>query len=447
MKKQIFLALCLFVFALLFSACPKNSKLAQSKKKQTPVKQEAKTPINSERIKEKLSEEIAEMRERREARERYDQPREAAEFYKLKRVPVGETEIPVEKYLQAKEQMREMRQYSSAENRFLPSRAEMERSPQREANIEALGNWTSLGPGNIGGRTRALIIHPTGTNVMYAGGVAGGVWKTTNGGTSWVPVGDLLPNIAVSALAFDPANPEIIFAGTGEGYYNGDGLRGAGIFKSVNAGVSWTRIATTDTPDFYYVNDIIVSHNNSNNIYIATKTGVWRTINGGGAWENVLIASGGLGCTDLVIRKDKTTDYLFAASSNGSGSAAKIFRNDNASTVAGIWTNVYSESGMDRAAIAVSPSNPNVVYAVASTSVRGIYQYGLHAVWRSTSSGDSGTWTTQVRNSDTTKLNTLLFTNPLVATSAECNFAPNSFYSQGDYDMAIAIDPTDENRV
>ena len=447
MKKQMSLALCLFVFALLFSACPKNSKLAQSKKQQNPPKQAVKPAVNAERIKEKLSEEIAEMRERREAHEKYDQPREAAEFYKLKRVPVGEKEIPVEKYLQAKEQMREMRQYSSAENRFLPSRAEMENSPQREANIEALGNWTSLGPGNIGGRTRALIIHPTGTNVMYAGGVAGGVWKTTNGGTNWAPVGDLLPNIAVSALAFDPANPEIIFAGTGEGYYNGDGLRGAGIFKSVNAGVSWTRIATTDTPDFHYVNDIIVSHNNSNNIYVATKTGVWRTINGGGAWENVLVASGGLGCTDLVIRKDKTTDYLFAASSNGGGSAAKIFRNDNASTVAGIWTNVYSESGMDRAAIAVSPSNPNVVYAVASTSVRGIYQYGLHAVWRSTSSGDSGTWTTQVRNSDTTKLNTLLFTNPLAATSAECNFAPNTFYSQGDYDMAIAIDPTDENRV
>ena len=195
------------------------------------------------------------------------------------------------------------------------------------------------------------------------------------------------------------------------------------------------------------MNDIIVSHNNSNNIYVATKTGVWRTINGGGAWENVLVASGGLGCTDLVIRKDKTTDYLFAASSNGSGSAAKIFRNDNASTAAGIWSNVYSESGMDRAAIAISPSNPNVVYAVASTSLRGSYQYGLHAVWRSTSSGDSGTWTTQVRNSDPVKLNTLLFTNPLAATYAECNFAPNSFYSQGDYDMAIAIDPTDENRV
>ena len=447
MKKHFVLVLCPVVFALLFSACPKNSKLAQSKKKQTPAKQEAKTPVNPERIKERISEEIAEMRERREAHEKYDQPREAAEFYKLKRVPVGETEIPVEKYLLAKEQMREMRQYSSAENRFLPSRAEMERSPQREENSEALGNWTPLGPGNVGGRTRALIIHPTGTNVMYAGGVAGGVWKTTNGGTSWTPVGDLLPNIAVSALAFDPANPEIIFAGTGEGYYNGDGLRGAGIFKSVNAGVSWTRIASTDTPDFYYVNDIVVSHNNSNNIYVATKTGVWRTVNGGGAWENVLVASGGLGCTDLVIRKDKTTDYLFAASSNGSGSAAKIFRSDNASTAAGIWTNVYSESGMDRAAIAVSPSNPNVVYAVASTSVRGIYQYGLHAVWRSTSSGDSGTWTTQVRNSDTTKLNTLLFTNPLAATSAECNFSPNTFYSQGDYDMAIAIDPTDENRV
>ena len=103
MKKKISLVFCVIAVSLWFSACPKNSKLAQSKQKQSPSKQVAKAPVNQERIKEKLEEEIAEMRERREAHERYDQPREAAEFYKLKRVPAGETEIPIEKYLQAKQ--------------------------------------------------------------------------------------------------------------------------------------------------------------------------------------------------------------------------------------------------------------------------------------------------------------------------------------------------------
>ena len=76
MKKKISLVFCVIAVSLWFSACPKNSKLAQSKQKQSPSKQVAKAPVNQERIKEKLEEEIAEMRERREAHERYDQPRE-----------------------------------------------------------------------------------------------------------------------------------------------------------------------------------------------------------------------------------------------------------------------------------------------------------------------------------------------------------------------------------
>ena len=98
---------------------------------------------------------------------------------------------------------------------------------------------------------------------MYAAGVAGGVWKTINGGASWPPLGDFLANIAVSSLALSPKNPSVLYAGTGEGYFNGDAIRGAGIFKTTDGGATWTRLAATTGSDFYYVNKIVVSKQSS----------------------------------------------------------------------------------------------------------------------------------------------------------------------------------------
>lgn len=142
--------------------------------------------------------------------EPFDAPNEAQEFYRLKRAPVGQQAIPVERYIAASDQMKLMAQYSSSTNSFAPT----------------LASWTPLGPGNIGGRTRALVVDRLNPTVMYAGGVAGGIWKSTNGGTSWNPKGDLLPNLAVCSLAIDPTNSSVLYAGTGEGFFNADAVRG-----------------------------------------------------------------------------------------------------------------------------------------------------------------------------------------------------------------------------
>jgi hypothetical protein len=82
----------------------------------------------------------------------------------------------------------------------------------RKQDLEALPAWTELGPNNVGGRTRALLIHPTNPSVMSAAGVSGGVWKTVNGGQSWAPLADLMANIAVNSLAMDPRNPEVSYS-------------------------------------------------------------------------------------------------------------------------------------------------------------------------------------------------------------------------------------------
>ncbi|MGH8246469.1 MAG: WD40/YVTN/BNR-like repeat-containing protein, partial [Gammaproteobacteria bacterium] len=308
-----------------------------------------------------------------EARERYDKPGEAAQFYRLKRLPEGETEMPIERYLVAQEKMRDLPIYSSVHNRLFPSRrALMSSAPDIEPALSTLptllDGWKSLGPGNVGGRTRALLVHPSNPDVIYAGAAAGGVWKTADGGKNWRPLGDLLPNLAVNALAMDPANPDVIYAGTGEGYFNADAVRGAGIFQSFDGGNTWRRLDGTGTRDFYYVNDIVVSPTRGNRIYAATQTGVMRSLDGGSTWTRVLDPDRlNGGCLDLAIRTDQPKDYVFAACGTATGSASPasvqsaVYRNTDAAAGLTGWEVVYTEPGMGRTSIAIAPSNQDVV--------------------------------------------------------------------------------------
>ncbi len=167
-------------------------------------------------------------------------------------------------------------------------------TPRAPGDIQ---KWVELGPGNIGGRTRALLVDPANANNIFAAGVSGGVWKTSNGGASWEKLDDLMTNLAVCTLAFPHTNPatlntKVIYAGTGEGYFNGDSVRGAGIFKTSDGGSTWKQLPATANPNFYYVNKIVTSPNSPQTVYAATRTGVWRSTNGGDSWTRVLAANG-----------------------------------------------------------------------------------------------------------------------------------------------------------
>jgi photosystem II stability/assembly factor-like uncharacterized protein len=125
------------------------------------------------------------------------------------------------------------------------------------------GKWESLGPTNVGGRTRAIVVHPTNPDVMYAGCVSGGIWKTTNGGQSWYPLTDVLGNLAVCSIAMDPTNPDILFAGTGEGWANVDYIAGGGLYKTTDGGASWTQMTinskTMPSPSFQFIDRLVFS--------------------------------------------------------------------------------------------------------------------------------------------------------------------------------------------
>lgn len=383
------------------------------------------------------------------APKRFDQPKEAQEFFVAKRAPLGESVLPTEPYLQAISAADKLPAISVPTARRPPSRSErLARSSAAQGRD--MGAWTYRGPGNIGGRTRGLIIDPNTPSTLYASGVAGGIWKSVDSGASWAPQNDLLSNLAVNSLAISPHDSQTLYAGTGEGFFNYDYVRGLGVFKTTDGGANWSHLANTGSSDFHYVNKLIVSPTDANTVYAATRTGVWRSVNGGTDWSRVLDTQStyphSSGCLDLVARDDQPGDTLFAACGNTFDfQDGAIYRSANGGDS---WTQVYTETDMGRASLAIAPSNQDYVYALIASQGSGDYNAGLLAVVRSTTGGGAGSFADRVRNTSGTKLHTMQLTNPVYAFYDSCfGGGQDYWYNQGWYDNVIAVDPADENIV
>jgi photosystem II stability/assembly factor-like uncharacterized protein len=373
--------------------------------------------------------------------ERQDDPDEAARYFALKRGITADLDLNA-RYAAAREHILGMPRMSVV----APIRVGRLRS-------EAVQAWQFLGPGNVGGRTRALLIDPNDSNVMYAAAVSGGVWKTTDGGASWTSITDFLPNIAVNCLAFDPADSRVVYAGTGEGYFRevirgtNVPIRGNGIFVTRDAGATWAQFPSTAGQDFYWVNDVVVSTHDSQRLYAATRNGVFRSRDGGASWTRVVDPNVNGGCLDLAFRGDTANDFLFATCGMLQGQAA-VYRSTNADGD-GAWTSVLSEAGMGRTTLAIAPSDPSVVYALAARN-GGTFDQGLFALFRSSQSGAAGTWVAQVRTATTTPTSygQLLLTNLTSATNNECTSTKTTGLSNmGWHCNIVAVDPKDADRV
>ncbi|HYC91714.1 MAG TPA: hypothetical protein VEO54_21020 [Thermoanaerobaculia bacterium] len=355
--------------------------------------------------------------------ERFDDPGAAAAYRALKHQG---SDDPYRSLAEARERMRSMRQYSTTED------AIVDQTPR------VLGKWQFLGPGNIGGRTRVLVIDPADPRVIYTGGVSGGLWKTLNAGGEWFPIGDDLANIAINSLVMHPTDRNTLYAGTGEGYFRevqrGTGLplRGDGIFVTHDAGETWTRLPATDSDDFHYVNDLVFA---GNDLYAATRTGVWRSTDAGTTWSRVLPTTVMGGCLDLVYG-----NALFAAC--GTFQQATIHRSANGQS----WEAVYTEPNMGRTTLAIAPSDPSIIYALSASNEPGIRNQGMLGVFRSTANGDPGTWTARVRNTDPT-FASMMLTNLISAYGDLCTNSGNAYVTMGWYCNTIAVDPKDPNRV
>ncbi len=283
--------------------------------------------------------------------EKTDHPDEAAAFWWL----VHQDEngyVPPDGYLKAARHIEMMRN-----------------TPPPAAGLNATTSWEWLGPGNIGGRIRSILINPDNPDEMWLGSVGGGIWKTVNGGASWEPVDDFMANLAVSCMAMHPITPTIMFAGTGEGFYNVDALRGAGIFKSVDGGETWSQIPSTATSDWYFVNRIAISPDGST-MLAATNTGIFRSTDEGNTWTQVLW--GHIDDVDF-----DPTDSSKAVAGVHSGGVA-FYSTDGGAT----WNLASFASSTDgRIEIAYAPSDPSIVYVSMD--------HNNGEIWKSTDGGQN----------------------------------------------------------
>lgn len=276
-------------------------------------------------------------------------------------------------------------------------------------------NWVWLGPGNIGGRIREILIHPTNHNTMYAGAASGGVWRTNSAGANWFPIGDFLASISISCMAFEPGNPNVIYVGTGESFTGGNegaslysSMRGAGIFKSTDAGQTWNQILTTDGSEFYYVNRIAISPTSAAIMLVATNAGLFYTFNGGGAWIYGKIGANNI--TQRVVDVDfHPTDGNRAVAGLANGSA--LYSTDGGRN----WQTATGLGGA-RVELAYARSAPATVWASVDRN--------LGEVWRSTDGGQ----TYSRRNTGN-------------------NYLAVQTTSIGYWTNALWVDPTDANRV
>jgi photosystem II stability/assembly factor-like uncharacterized protein len=355
---------------------------------------------------------------------------EVATEYLLKRSPGGEP-VPMERVLAAREHIRRMPVHGVGGKLSKDARA-------------SIGGWQFVGPANVGGRTRSLLIRPDDPNTMYAGAVSGGVWKSTDAGASWVSLTDQMGNLAIGSLAMDPTNPDIIYAGTGEIYTGTEVPRGTGMFKTTDGGATWMQLTGTANSQFTDVNKIVVS-NDGQRVYAAVSGGVMMSPDGGNTWATSLNLPAPIGaCDDLVIRTDQPADYLLTSCDRrGSTGATEtvVFRNADAAG-SGQWAVVLNAASQWRTTLAIAPSNPSVVYALAASRESGIKSGGMLAVYRSTSSGDPGTWEVRARNTDANTINVSLLSKLADLCSKSSN--PER---QGTYDNVIAVDPQNQDVV
>jgi len=289
--------------------------------------------------------------------------------FRLLKLRDEQGQIPTNAWLKAAQQRAQIisAKSSPAANSLFPSVQTTGGSGSPYAPVAGIqpSGWTWLGPGNIGGRVRSILVNPTNGSILWAGGVDGGVWKTTNGATSWFPLNDFMANLAVSCLVMDPANPNVIYAGTGEGVYNFDAVQGAGIFKTTDGGTTWAQLSSTTTSAFFYVNRLAICPTNHLILLAATRNGIYRSTNGGTNWNSIN------GTETLDILFNPTNGQCIASGWNGNAS----YSSDCGVT----WTaatGLPAPAGfvVGRVELAYAPSSPGTVYASMDNNTGEIYK-------------------------------------------------------------------------
>ena len=266
---------------------------------------------------------------------------------------------------------------------------------QYDPKLFAEMRWRCIGPFR-GGRTVAITGVPHQPGVFYMAAVNGGVWKTSDFGNTWNPIFDDQPSGSVGALVVAPSDPNVIYVGSGEGLQRPDLAVGDGIYKSTDAGKTWTHLGLRDAQQ---ITAIVVDPQNPDRVFVAAEghpygpnaeRGVFRSLDGGKTFEKVLYKDENTGAADLVM--DPGNSQILFAALWAARVAPWEVRSGESFTIAGsglykstdggtTWRPITkglpgAEEGLARIGIAIAPSNPKRMYltAEAKRKAAGIYR-------------------------------------------------------------------------
>jgi photosystem II stability/assembly factor-like uncharacterized protein len=248
----------------------------------------------------------------------------------------------------------------------------------------------NVGPAFVSGRIADIAVHPKHENTWYVGVASGGVWKTKNAGITWDPIFDTQKSYAIGCITIDARNPATVWVGTGENVGGRHIAFGDGIYRSDDAGASWKNMGL---PNSEHISKIIVHPGNSDVVWVAVQGPLWskggdrglyKTTDGGKNWKKTLGNDEWTGATDLLI-DPRNPDLLYAATWDrhrtvaaymGGGPGSGIHRSRDGGET---WEKIESGipgSNLGKIGLAISPQDPDVVYAAVTLNRRkgGVYR-------------------------------------------------------------------------
>ena len=267
-------------------------------------------------------------------------------------------------------------------------------APTRPPDPYAALEYRFVGP--PGNRVSAVVGVPGDPNTYYAGAASGGVWKSTDGGTHWKPIFDDQPAQSIGAIAIAPSDPNVVWVGTGESFIRSNVSLGNGVYRSTDAGQTWTHVGLEKTGR---ISRVVVDPRDPDVAFVAAlgtcygpqqERGVFRTRDGGRTWQRVLFVDEMTGASDLSMDATNPRN-LFAGmwpieiktwgrTSGGPGGGVYVSRDGGSS-----WKRIEGHGlpapPIGKVAVAVAPSDPRRVYALIETGQRG-------SLWRSDDGGE-----------------------------------------------------------